>query len=755
MTTPARVIPLRERFPVQETPQQTRLNTIRNRPKTKISASQRDYMQRQISVMATAGAEESDILEFLRTEGVSVPDPVAPQQMQEKATGSVIGRTANYIGNLSQHALQGVTFGFGDEAVGALTGILTGEGARGGIEAYRREMDAWGKDHRVASIGSELLGGLVSGGAISRGVGMAVGSAATKLAAPTIAQRMGRAMLEGGAMGSAFGAGKAEGGISERAKSALIGGAFGTALGGTIAPVGRILGSVMRPVARGATRGLKSIQEHFPGIGSPEMGARELLVRALAQDGINLSQARGIVLNQIRAGTTPTLADIGGDATLGLARQAVSLRGAPKQKLVELFSQRQAEQGERLTTSMFNRIFRGNKLGLRNAYAASDDLQAFRSAESAPLYANAFAETATITPRMREILQHPKFQQAWKIGKNITQDEDLAGIGHGLEVPSLPKSVTPQQRAQILSQVGGNQQAANAFIQKLEASNAGALTELPVRGLDYMKRGLDRVIEQGYKKKSLDARSAQTLRSMLDEVLEEVDGQVASYGQARGIFRGASETMAAIDTGREFIKKAPEIVAREIQALHPGQRDFYRLGAAQTLYEDVMRSPDELKDVARQYFGGTLFGKRDNLVSQRLRALFVDSPEIADDFMRQVAAEARLSHTSRTVGGGMGGRLRQETAEGIEGSVPPGARGTARLFVGQMAIGAINRSRTGWAQDVSDELATLFAKGLDDPNALLSLLDNLEVSGQTLARRAAAGSKVATVTGQIAGSVFR
>jgi hypothetical protein len=243
---------------------------------------------------------------------------------------------------------------------------------------------------------------------------------------------------------------------------------------------------------------------------------------------------------------------------------------------------------------------------------------------------------------------------------------------------------------------------------------------------------------------------------MLREVLEEADSQIPSYAQARGIYRGASETLEAIENGKNFLGKAPEIVSREVAELHPGQRDFYRLGAAQSLYEQVMRPADELTDVARRYFGGRLFGGRGNIDAQRLRALFPDAPEVADDFMRQVAAETRLSLTGQTIGRrGLGGRARQETVEAIEGAMPPHPRATPGLMAANVAFQAINRSRTGWTQDVSDELATLFAQGLDDPNMLQGLLNRLEATSYILRQRTAAGSRAATTLGQISGSTFR
>lgn len=702
-------------------------------PRAPVDPQVYQYLRRQsLNILATGGSQQ-DVVRFLDLEGHKMPE-IAPTPGQEDV------ETPSMLRGLSMRALQGITFGFGDEAMGSLLGVLTGEGARGGIETYRKEMDAWSTQHRKLGLAAEIGGALLSGGAVARGATALFGRAVASTA-PTLSQRAVAAAAQGGLAGALSGAGHAEGGLSERSKAALFGTVVGGVAAGTLVPAARLGATVARPIVRSATRGIAALQRALPGVSTPEMQARELLARALKQDGIDVNTALKRLEDFARTGTNPTVADLGGDATMQLARDAVAQRTPAKQQLVEALLGRQGEQAGRLSGGLFQRIFRSNRMGLRNAYEAEDALVALRGQTADPLYRQAFQETVTLTPRMRQLLLHPKFAAAYRIGRNIASDEDLAGIGHGLQVPPLPGvKALPTTSAEAAKAVG-------------EALGRTLPKELPVRALDYMKRGLDVVIKGGIQgnRPTLDRQAARTLRATLNEVLEEADKQVPSYAQARAVYRGFSEAKDAVELGRDFLGKAPEIVRREISKLHPSERDFYRLGAAQSLYERVSRVTSETADVARQFFGGRLFGGK-SLQGERLRALFPDAPEVADDFMRLVAAETRISHTTaRAVRGAQGAGVEQ-LENVMEGAIPT-VRASMGVMLANIARTGLVRARTGFAQDVSDELALLYSKGLQNPAELRALLTSLEHTQSVLGRRAAVGSRAAAAVGELVGGV--
>ena len=166
-----------------------------------------------------------------------------------------------------------------------------------------------------------------------------------------------------------------------------------------------------------------------------------------------------------------------------------------------------------------------------------------------------------------------------------------------------------------------------------------------------------------------------------------------------------------------------------------------------------MLPAQEGSDVARRFFGGSLFG-RNNLEAQRIRALFPDAPDVADDLMRQVAGEARVSHTSARARGARPKGSGVKEGEGVmEGAELPNVRASAGIAVLAAGRQVAVRARTGWTNDVSDELAILFSKGIDSPSELGTLLEALRASGATLGRRSTAAGRTAVGIGEAAGQI--
>lgn len=150
---------------------------------------------------------------------------------------------------LAQAALQGQTFGFGDELQGSLKGAGYGIGAaltgrepigqaasRGymqGRDVARQELAASRQDMPVTTGITELAGGLASP---ATGAGF-VGRGASTLG------RAGRGAAVAGATGAAFGAGTAE---QDRLAGAARGAATGAVLGGAVSGAGSVGADIMQ-----------------------------------------------------------------------------------------------------------------------------------------------------------------------------------------------------------------------------------------------------------------------------------------------------------------------------------------------------------------------------------------------------------------------------------------------------------------------------------------------------------------------------
>ena len=77
-------------------------------------------------------------------------------------------------------------------------------------------------------------------------------------------------------------------------------------------------------------------------------------------------------------------------------------------------------------------------------------------------------------------------------------------------------------------------------------------------------------------------------RAYLGE-LDNLDNS-GTYAAARGAWAGPSASMDAVRAGQAVLNKGPEEIAGEFGRLSPGDREFYRLGAADTLKEKLAKT---------------------------------------------------------------------------------------------------------------------------------------------------------------------
>lgn len=682
--------------------------------------------------------------------------------------------TPGVISGTLMSAFQGLSFGWGDEAIGGLAGLAT-LATGGGLEraeqrrqqttaGFREQRTAFRQARPKTAIAGEIAGAIPSAGAAAARLGVRV--------APSVGRAALAAAGTGAAAGALAGAGETDGPISDRTRGALFGGIVGLVLAPlTTVGIAGLAGAGKRVIPLVA-RWNTALGEQS---GVPQTRARELLARALAQDGITVAEATKR-LSQARAQGVPvTLADIAGEQTMGLAVAAQGIRGEAKRQLTDELLSRQADQGSRMLGNLADRVFRGTRGGLKNAYDTADDLFAQRSAQAAPLYDDAYQQMVQLTPTLRQMLQHPRFQDAYLVGRQIANDEDLAGIGRGLAVPELfqkgvlrPGEATQRVAPKGLAVTGARRTPPDPTAQTRSFQVGGETAtgmpdQLPVRAIDYMKRGLDVIIGRGSEegRPAIDHQLARSLNQLLRQGLAEVDEQVPSYAAARATWAGETDALNAVAMGKggsrlfwgqetttpRFTRKPPDIIAREMAALSPEDQALYRVGAFQDLAEAIHTQTGETPNVARQFFGGRTHGTLERSMEQRIRALFAD-PGAAQDFMDAVHTEARVAmNTARQVTPTRGVTEPSELVPG---------RTVMRRQVGTTLVGlaqsGINRARAGWTEEISDEVASLFTKGLKGPQELQALLVSLQGYERALPRQATRRAVTSVVAGQQAGT---
>lgn len=120
------------------------------------------------------------------------------------------------IGGMARAVLQGLSFGTADEAEAAFKSLMGDETYAENVKEIRNEIKQFAKENPKTAIGLEIAGSLPT--AIAGGAGLA---------------RLGvkGALKVAGIEGAAYGAGSAEGGVLDRAKSAATTGLTSAALG--------------------------------------------------------------------------------------------------------------------------------------------------------------------------------------------------------------------------------------------------------------------------------------------------------------------------------------------------------------------------------------------------------------------------------------------------------------------------------------------------------------------------------------------
>lgn len=501
-----------------------------------------------------------------------------PGQLDE----SFLGQAANRI----RMGAQGLTFGFADEAAGALdAGLNKLSGGRFGrpydesVEANRARDDAFREAHPVQALSSEVLGGIAMPAGILGKLAQQAKPAATL--GRQVARGMGAGAATGAVTGAVAGAGYGEGSPLERVDDAAAGAAFGTgfgALAGGAIPVAARVGRSaldllrMRPEGAPLPSGGMGAQPPFSQASGPRTGAvgaipesgviasnrergADKILEALERDNKSIDDL-GQEFGQRMARPKPeTLLEYGGENVQSLGEAVASMPGRGQQVMAETVKRRIGEPFSR-NQPMRSRI----KSDIETRYGlpagstseASATISKNMQKEARPLYDAAYQHPPITDDIITEALSLPEFQAAYEAGRKLARIERVA-------LPEID-----------------------------EALKSG----MPVQGLDYMKRGLDAVIERGGESgKAMDRGTARALRGRLNEVLRRVDEIVPAYGEARAKWAGESALKDALEEGSEAASNT-KLTAADIGAALAEKTASERRMYAQGYINSLVDAPD-------------------------------------------------------------------------------------------------------------------------------------------------------------------
>lgn len=603
-------------------------------------------------------------------------------------------------------ALQGLTFGLGDEAaagIGAGMDWMAGKGNFGDrydkrLQAHRQQLQQTQQNHPVISTAATVAGAIPTG----RVPGM------TGARGRTLADTARAAVAAGARGGAIAGAGSADGDLADRAVGAARGAGIGATIGGAIPVAGAaVRGTVQRTADALADTPLGPLMGRIPGITMPgqDRGTQKVL-EALQRDGMSLADAEGRVAELSAGGKPINLADAGGENVRGLADASMipptQARAGAAQQLVE----RSGNAGGRISSDL------AKATGLHgDVLTVSEALVAKRAAESKPLYEAAYQAGAggIQDPQVLAILRLPHFRQAFNRAKRIA----------ALEGRKLPDILDDQ----------------------------GNLKQIPdLQTLDYVKRGLDDHLFTGRISGSLGKAEERALKQVRAQFLASLDEAVPEYAQARAAFAGPTQLIEAAQAGTKFPTLSPQEIQRTLATEFntPAEREHFLLGAVDTIRKTIAGSPDGA-DVYKRVFGNVT--KR-----EQLRSLF-PSPERFAEFEQAMASEKQMRITADAVRGNSRTAARQFALDDL-GSDPvtPMARAVSGDWKGAVGQAASSRLHGVVGANAEAIVPQLFG----DPRQALSVLRKAE---EALQKKAATPTRAPAAVGNLGGllgsGVFR
>lgn len=578
---------------------------------------------------------------------------------------------------------QGLTFSLGDELEGAARGAYRaattpqtfGAAYDAAVGEVRGRMNTFRDEHPALSAVSEVAGGLAVPGAALYKIGKGA----------SLAARAGAAAVGGAASGAAGGFGAAEGGLRERSEGLV----RGTAVGAIAAPVLGTAGARLVRAGGSAVRALR-------GGHAAEEAADEMIFHALQRDGLSPEDAVQRLQSWRAAGAKPeTLLEIGGDNVRGLARASRATPGRAKQEVPAALDGRHAGAEERVVDDALTSA--GGRRA--NPWATVDELITQRADEAKPLYERAYvgadgAERAIDDPEIHTLIDLPQFREAYNRARRLAQIE-------GVKLPTLWRTV---------ERPGRTLDAAGQPVMVRARERA----EVPsVRALDWMKRGLDDVIDGRMRGGTMGRTEARGLRQRLNQALERIDDAVPEYRQARSAFRGRSEVIDAYEMGAKHFTEPPDKVTHAFAGMSEAEKVAYRRRALESFFQRV-EAADPSRNVADQI-------SRRTVDQKRLRLLFGDDAAY-QRFLALVRREADMGRSRSHVLGNSATADKLAELAALADDVPmeavvEAATGNWRGLARRVGVERLAALRRGVTSDRASALAPRLTAGSDGNQA--------------------------------------
>ncbi len=441
----------------------------------------------------------------------------------------------------------------------------------------RSQMDQFSQNYPSANVLANI-GGVGLGVATGGLGGRAIG------ATPGAVMQAARMASPAAKLGAAVGTGAVGGAVGGAGASTegerISGAATGAIAGGAIGGALPVAGSVLGAVGSKVVMPLARA-----AISTPERTAQRLFNQELAKSGITPQQLADAIRQRgdeaMAMDLSPYMQSLAFDVRSGI-------QGG--RKIVEdaIVGRKGGEQARIMTAA-------GQALGAHadDAKAFLDKIASEKVKQAAPYYASAHAQNVRITPEFEQLLS--------RVPESAYKEARAIAAARGVDVDSL------------------------ADVEKL----------------DYVKRGLDALINRGFRgSESVSKTLAKEYASVRNQILDYVDKEVPDFKRARGIWAGASEMEDAAALGRDALRQDADELADIVQRYGDAENQAFRYGLAQAIRDKIEGAP-ATGDATRKLLG--------SMKNQRIIKAAFGNDEEFSRFMRAAESERTYNATQYEV----------------------------------------------------------------------------------------------------------
>lgn len=501
------------------------------------------------------------------------------------------------LANFGRAVGQGLGLGFGDEAIARVRAKMEGRPYEDVVKEEREAYQQFQDKHPFAALGTELVSGAIPtiGMAMIPGAGTAgsvMGAGRMGMAASKLSRYLPQFMT--GTMGKAAGTAAMTGGVAgagsategERMSGALEGGATGAVLGPTVAKGAQMVG-------QGAAAVKNALR---PSPEAVEQRATNKVLEAMGRDEMDPMALRAKMLEDQKLGVKSTIMDA--TPSLSTLGEAVVTRPGQGRKVLGQGLNERLEGGREAVAA---RTLKDVSKGI-DYTAQEDSLMGTLRANANNLYDKAYAHGSVDDTRILKVLEDDTFKKAFKEAQAISSKEARAAELRGED----PSRFT-----------------LNDIYSQDKDGNLISVGKIPdVRTLDYIKRGIDALIDKGYKGEGMGKAEANALKDLRKAYINVIDENVPEYAAARAKYAGDMEVLDALRLGRtDYLspKTLPAEAKKLVDGMSDAERDALRVGVAQSVLSKIMDAPQQV-NAAQRVIGAPATRKR-------LEALFKDPNE--------------------------------------------------------------------------------------------------------------------------------